>query len=36
LSRCSALAAMLTDVWKADTLKELLDLHHIDFTCQPN
>ena len=31
-----ALAAMLTDVWKADTLKELLDLHHIDLPGMAN
>jgi len=27
---------MLTDVWKADTLKELLDLHHIDLPGMAN
>jgi hypothetical protein len=24
------LAAMLADVWKTDTLKDLLDIHHIE------
>jgi hypothetical protein len=31
-----ALAAMLTDVWQTDTLKDLLDLHHIDLPGMAN